>query len=73
LFKELGYCSSIFNLRFAGSLQILDQNAALISTITEYQNLGRHNEALQYQRSLHQNLMYLASVADNAQSQLPMT
>lgn len=57
------------------SLQMLDENAALIKTISEYQNVGKHSETVQYQWSLHRNLMYLASIADanqNLQNLLPV-
>ena len=54
---------------------MLDENAALIKTISEYQNVGKHSETVQYQWSLHRNLMYLASIADsnqNLQNLLPV-
>ena len=47
---------------------MLDENASLIKTISEYQNVGKHTETVQYQWSLHRNLMYLASVADSNQN-----
>ena len=55
--------------------QMLDENASLIKTISEYQNVGKVAETVQYQWSLHRNLMYLASVADsnqNLQNLLPV-
>ena len=55
--------------------RMLDENAALIKTISEYQNVGKHSETVQYQWSLHRNLMYLASIADanqNLQNLLPV-
>lgn len=56
--------------------RMLDENAALIKTITEYQNTGKHSETVQYQWSLHRNLIYLASIADsnqNLQNLLPVS
>lgn len=56
--------------------RMLDENAALIKTITEYQNNGKHSETVQYQWSLHRNLIYLASIADsnqNLQNLLPVS
>ena len=41
---------------------ILDENAAIIKTITEYQEMGKVTEAEQYQRTLHSNLMHLTSI-----------
>ncbi len=49
--------------------RMLEENAALIKTISEYQNAGKHNETVQYQWSLHRNMMYLASVADSTRPQ----
>jgi len=49
---------------------MLEENSALIKTITEYQNLGRHSETIQYQKNLHKNLMYLGSIADQQNSTL---
>ena len=54
---------------------MLDENAALIKTISEYQKSGKHTETVQYQWNLHRNLMYLASIADsnqNLQTLLPV-
>ena len=54
---------------------MLDENAAIIKTISDYQNMGKHNETVQYQWNLHRNLMYLASLADanqNLQNLLPV-
>merc|ERR550534_857467 len=48
--------------------RMLDENASLIKTISEYQNVGKVAETVQYQWSLHRNLMYLASVADSNQN-----
>jgi len=45
--------------------RILDENAALIKTISEYQNVGKHSETVMYQMNLHRNLMYLASIVDS--------
>ena len=53
--------------------RMLDENAALIKTITECQNTGKHTETASYQWTLHSNLMKLASLADsNLQSLLPV-
>jgi len=49
--------------------RMLEENAALIKTISEYQNAGKHNETVQYQWNLHRNMMYLASVADSTRPQ----
>jgi protein SSXT len=54
---------------------MLDENAAIIKTISDYQGMGKHNETVQYQWNLHRNLMYLASLADanqNLQNLLPV-
>ena len=54
---------------------MLDENSALIKTISDYQNAGKHSETVQYQWTLHRNLVYLASVADsnqNLQNLLPV-
>ena len=48
--------------------RMLDENAAIIKTITEYQGMGKVTEAVQYQWTLHRNLMYLASIADSNQN-----
>ena len=45
--------------------RMLEENAALIKTISDYQNAGKHNETVQYQLTLHTNMMYLASLADS--------
>ena len=47
---------------------MLDENSALIKTISDYQNAGKHSETVQYQWTLHRNLVYLASVADSNQN-----
>ena len=55
---------------------MLDENSALIKTISDYQNAGKHSETVQYQWTLHRNLVYLASVADsnqNLQNLLPVS
>ena len=49
--------------------RMLEENAALIKTISEYQNAGKHNETVQYQWNLHRNMLYLASVADSTRPQ----
>ena len=48
--------------------KMLDENSALIKTISDYQNAGKHAETVQYQWTLHRNLVYLASVADSNQN-----
>lgn len=48
--------------------KMLDENSSLISTISEYQKMGRHNETMSYQWQLHQNLMKLAQMADSMQN-----
>ena len=48
--------------------RMLDENAAIIKTITDYQGMGKVSEAVQYQWTLHRNLMYLASIADSNQN-----
>ena len=58
----------------AQTQKMLDENSSLISTIAEYQKMGRHNETMTYQLQLHRNLMQLAQMADsiqNLQSLLP--
>ena len=55
--------------------QMLDENAALIKTISEFQGSGKTSETLSYQWTLHKNLMFLASIADsnqNLQNLLPV-
>jgi len=55
---------------------MLDENAALIKTIAEFQGSGKHHETISYQWTLHKNLMYLASIADsnqNLQNLLPVS
>ena len=47
---------------------MLDENSALIKTISDYQNQGKGQETIQYQWTLHRNLTYLASVADSRQN-----
>ena len=46
---------------------MLDDNASLIKSISEYQNSGKYTETVQLQWNLHRNLMYLASIADSHQ------
>ena len=48
--------------------KMLDENSTLISTISEYQKMGRHQETMSYQWQLHQNLMKLAQMADSMQN-----
>ena len=45
--------------------RMLEENAALIKTISDYQNAGKHKETVHYQLILHSNMMYLASLADS--------
>ena len=47
---------------------MLDENSALIKTISDYQNAGKASETIQYQWTLHRNLTYLASMADSNQN-----
>lgn len=56
--------------------KILDENVQLIQMIQELQNKGKGQECLQYQQTLHRNLVYLASLADgnqNIQQMLPVS
>jgi hypothetical protein len=56
--------------------KILDENAHLIQTIQDYQSKGKGQDCLQYQQTLHRNLVYLASLADgnqNIQQMLPVS
>lgn len=56
--------------------KLLDENGHLIQTIQEYQSKGKAQEVMQYQTQLHRNLVFLATIADNAQnvnSLLPVT
>ncbi|ENN74739.1 hypothetical protein YQE_08677, partial [Dendroctonus ponderosae] len=48
--------------------KLLDENGHLIQTIQEYQSKGKVQEVLQYQTQLHRNLVFLATIADNAQN-----
>ena len=43
---------------------ILDENKELIRACQAYQNAGKVAEMNEYQNRLHQNLSYLASLAD---------
>ena len=43
--------------------RMLDENAFLIRTISDFQNVGRNEETLHYQSMLHKNLMYLTGLA----------
>ena len=45
--------------------RMLEENATLIKTISDYQNAGKHKETVHYQMILHSNMMYLASLADS--------
>ena len=44
--------------------QILRENAILISAIVENQSVGKLAECVDYQQRLHQNLIFLATIAD---------
>ncbi|XP_078739485.1 SS18-like protein 2 [Lampetra fluviatilis] len=48
--------------------KILDENNQLIQCIVDYQNRGKSSQCTQYQQILHRNLVYLATIADSAQS-----
>lgn len=48
--------------------KLLDENGHLIQTIQEYQSKGKAQEVMQYQTQLHRNLVFLATIADNAQN-----
>jgi hypothetical protein len=48
---------------------MLDENAALIQTVVEFQRSGKPLQALSYQKCLHKNMMYLAELADAQQQQ----
>ena len=43
--------------------RMLDENAFLIRTISDFQTVGRNEETLHYQSMLHKNLMYLTGLA----------
>jgi hypothetical protein len=43
--------------------RMLDENAILIRTISDFQNVGRNEEILHHQSMLHKNLMYLTGLA----------
>lgn len=40
----------------------------IIQTIQELQDLGKVQECMSYQQSLHRNLVYLANLADQSQN-----
>ena len=44
--------------------RILDENKALIRACIEFQNAGKLGEVVEFQKRLHQNLLYLGTVAD---------
>lgn len=48
--------------------KLLDENGHLIQTIQDYQSKGKAQEVIQYQTQLHRNLVFLATIADNAQN-----
>jgi hypothetical protein len=45
--------------------KMLDENQTMIYAIMENQRLGKYKECTQFQSRLHENLMKLASIADN--------
>lgn len=49
--------------------KILDENAGLIQTIQDFQNMGKANECMSYHVALHRNLVYLANLADPQQAE----
>jgi len=49
----------------APSRQYLEENAHLIEAILQNQNLGRLKECVHYQQQLQQNLIFLATHADD--------
>nr|XP_029708041.1 protein SSXT-like [Aedes albopictus] len=56
--------------------KILDENAGLIQTIQDFQNMGKAHECMSYHVALHRNLVYLANLADpqhNIQALLPVS
>lgn len=48
--------------------KVLDENGHLIQAIQEFQAKGKAQEVMQYQQTLHRNLIYLATIADSGQS-----
>lgn len=46
--------------------KLLEENNQLIAIITEYQHKGLVDEVDQYQKILHRNLTFLATLADSA-------
>ena len=52
--------------------QYIDENNRLIEVILENQNLGRLHECVQYQLKLQQNLIYLATYADEHPGLTPL-
>lgn len=48
--------------------KVLDENCLIIQTIQELQDMGKVNECMSYQQSLHRNLVYLANLADQSQN-----
>ena len=44
--------------------KLLAENCNLIQTISEYQRMGRPNDAVRYQELLHRNLMWLSKELD---------
>ncbi|KAF6022147.1 SS18L1 [Bugula neritina] len=60
-----GSSSSLPQMAPQGSVQkMLDENNQFIQLLLDYQAKGRHHECAEYQRLLHRNLVYLATVAD---------
>jgi hypothetical protein len=44
--------------------QYLDENQLLIQAIVDNHNTGRYEDCVKYQEKLHQNLLFLSSLAD---------
>mmetsp|Transcript_10166 Transcript_10166/g.20532 ORF Transcript_10166/g.20532 Transcript_10166/m.20532 type:complete len:113 (-) Transcript_10166:1488-1826(-) len=62
---------SMMNLSTEDIQRILDENQHLILAVMENKNLGRLAEALQFQSKLQQNLITLASIADQQPMRVP--
>ena len=54
------------------SAQYMAENGDLIEAAYERMNLGRLHESLQYQTQLQQNLIYLATHADEQPGLMPL-
>lgn len=42
----------------------MDENKALLRAIMEFQNAGQLGDVVEFQKRLHQNLLYLGSAVD---------